>query len=70
MASHYARYGNTNLPPRGTGIQNMTGQQSLDIDWGQVFGGFMVGLVFSIFVFTATGRKISYRAGQRIAGRL
>lgn len=64
---HYQIYGTQQLV---SGPDLTVGPQELVIDWGTVFAGFIGGVVFSFFVFTATGRKIGYRAGERVAKRV
>lgn len=69
VATHMARYGNANLPPRGAGL---VGQQKLEgeVNWGNVFGGVIIGVIFGWLVFSRSGRKVGYYSGQRIAGKI
>lgn len=61
---HYQIYGTQQLPPRGTGLARA--QTHLNFDWGTFVAGGVLGLIFGFFIFTATGRKIGYRVGERI----
>jgi hypothetical protein len=35
-------------------------------DWGSFFWGAVAGIIFSVFVFTATGRQIMESLGYRV----
>lgn len=70
---HFARFGTTDLPPRGTGrgVQYGAGVQRLQgFDWGSFFVGGVLAFILGYFVFTASGRRIGYAAGQRIERRV
>jgi len=66
-ARHMALYGNSNLPPRGTG---RVGTQRMDFDFHSLLGGVVIGFINRGLLLTSTGRKIGYRAGERIASRI
>lgn len=66
MAMHLARYGNTNIPPRGTRLST----QKLSIDWGTFLAGIIVGGVTTLFLVTATGRRVGAAAGERVARKI
>lgn len=69
QATHYARYGTTNLPVRGTGLG---GTQKMALEWNLpmfVIGG-IVGFVFAAFVLTPTGRGVGEAAGRRTARKI
>jgi len=68
---HYQLYGTTTLPPRGTGLGYNTAPKKL-VTWdlGTFVIGGIAGLIFGYFIFTSTGRKMGYRTGERIAGRI
>ena len=75
---HYAQFANSNLPPRGTGLQTWNAGQSatvvqkkLEVGWltPLVVGG-ILGLIFGAFIFTGVGREIGYKAGKRVARRI
>jgi len=72
MERHQSIYGNTTLPPRGTGrgVNLGRGVQRLAVDWGTLLGGVIIGLIFGYFVFTSSGRRIGYSAGKRAARRI
>jgi len=69
MQRHYEIYGTTDLPPRGTGALQNAGKLE-GIDWGLFFWGGVAGVVVGYFLFAATGRKIAYKAGERVARRV
>jgi len=69
VATHMARYGTANLPVRGTGLatkQKLEGE----VNWGNVFGGIVLGVVVGYFLFAKSGRQISYYAGERMAKKV
>lgn len=80
QATHSAKYGSTQLPPRGTGLARNNfispgrglpvQPQKMEISWGQVLGGALLGLIFGYFVFAQSGRDIGYAAGQRAARKI
>ena len=63
---HLALYGTTDVPPRGTGLAT----QRLEFDFGSVIAGIAIGFIIGGMLLTSTGRKIGYRAGERIARRI
>lgn len=74
---HYGTFGTTDLPPIGTGLAGNPGvsygagvQRLQGFDWGVFVAGGLLGLIFGYFIFTASGRKIGYRAGERVARRI
>ena len=66
QAMHYARYGTTALPPRGTGL----GRQKLGVDLGTLVIGGIIGFVFAAFVLTRPGREVGAAAAARAARRI
>ena len=67
---HYARFGNEDLPPRGTGlgrgIQYGAGVQQLGFDWGSFVAGGILALILGYFIFTSSGRRVGYAASRRM----
>lgn len=70
MATHYARYGTTNLPPRGTGFAGQQKLQNGEFSWGTLVAGGIIGLIFGYLIFAQSGRQIGYEAGQRVARKI
>jgi len=74
---HYAQFANSNLPPRGTGLQTWKAGQGqvvrkkLETPWlaPLVVGG-ILGLIAGALLFTSVGREIGYKAGKRIARKI
>lgn len=73
---HYATYGTTQLPPRGTGLQRPmvavggrpVGRQQFIID--PFWGGVILGAVITLLLVTATGKAILSSAGYRVAKKI
>lgn len=65
---HLARYGTNTLPKRGTGLRLQ--QQQLGPDLGSFVAGMALGFIIGGLLLTATGRKIGYRVGERVARRI
>lgn len=62
---HYATFGTTNLPPRGTGLGNPGVERRLTTD--DFLTGLFVGLLLGAFILTGTGRGILRAGGERTA---
>jgi hypothetical protein len=66
MMTHYAKYGTTNLPIRGTGLQPSYGEIEMPKLSGNDFlMGLVVGFIVGALVLTATGRGLMGAAGER-----
>ena len=65
QATHYARYGTTTLPPRGTGLA--VRQQQFN---GDIFWPFIGGLILGAIIFTQVGRSMMGAAGKRVTRRI
>ena len=64
MAQHYARYGNTSLPPRGTGLVRQ------QLGTNNLLAGIVIGFILGALVLTGTGRGIMGAAGKRVERRI
>ena len=62
---HYATFGNTNLPPRGTGLGNPGVARELTAE--EFVTGLIVGFMAAAFILTGTGRGILRAGGERTA---
>jgi len=72
QTTHYARYGTTNLPPRGTGLGLNGAPTPKLITWdlGTLIVGVVAGVIIGAFIFTPSGREIGGAAGARAARRI
>lgn len=68
-ATHYTRYGNSNLPPRGTGRVRNASLEG-EFSWGTLFAGIVVGGILGYLLFAESGRAIGYAAGRRVARKV
>jgi len=66
QAMHYAQYGTTTLPPRGTGL-NAT---KAGLNGGDIFWPFIGGLILGAIIFTSVGRGMVGAAGKRVTRRI
>jgi hypothetical protein len=62
---HYATFGDTNVPPRGTGLGNPGVARELTTD--DFLAGLVVGFMVGAFILTGIGRKILGAGGERAA---
>lgn len=66
---HYARYGTTALPPRGTGAVRPQGL-AVEVPWGALFVGGILGFTLAALVLTPSGREIGAATGKRAARKI